>query len=71
MGEQGTLTAVRKLQAFASLPARLALEVEYKGGAFVGVIQIDDLAFLDTLQEKLAGCIGRPLTEVGSLSLES
>lgn len=69
MGEQGTLRAVRKLPAFASLPVRLDLEVEYEGGTFIGVLQIDDLSFLDTLHQKLTACIGRPLSEVGGLDL--
>ena len=68
-GERGTLTDAKKLPAFGPNPLRLCLTIEHGGHPYSAVIQVNDPDFLDVLLPKLRGCIGRPLTEVGSLEL--
>jgi len=68
-GEVGTLTNVMLHEAQGSHPRRLRLEVEYEGHRFSTVLTPKDDEFMDRLHEKLRGCIGKPLHEVGSVEI--
>ena len=71
VGEEGTLTEVRKVEGDVSPPEEphLVLKNEYRGRHFSAVLQLDDPEFLNVVYDTLQNCIGRPLDEVGACPL--
>lgn len=71
MGEEGTLTAVRKVGGDISPPEEpgLVLKCEYRGRSFSAKLELDDPEFLSVVHDALQNCIGKRLDEVGSCQL--
>ena len=69
-GEVGALKAIEKVPASSAMPAHANVVIEYEGGTFSGLLIVDDLEFLDTVHRTLNGCIGRAISEIGSLELD-
>jgi hypothetical protein len=70
-GEEGTLTAVRKVERGISPPEEphLVLTCEYLGRCFSANLELDDLEFLNVVYAALQNCKGKPLDEVGTCEL--
>lgn len=71
VGEEGVLREVQLLAAAPPIPARLVLTIEHEGRRFIGILFVADAEFLARLHETLQGFLGRPLSEIGSLKVES
>lgn len=51
-------------------PARLELVVDYKGGDCIFIKDCDDGDFAVSLYEKMKGCLGCSLREIGDLEID-
>ncbi len=69
IGELGVLRRVQMIGPDQLGPARLEMNVEYRGHEFMGLVFCDDPAFLRLLHEQLRGWVGRSVQDIGSLDV--
>jgi len=70
VGEEGVLKKVQYLTVDPSAAARVQLRMVHEGHEFWSFLQCDDAIFLSQLYQKLKRCLGKPLRDVGSLTIE-
>jgi len=74
--EEGVLKDVNRVEAAPpdypkTLPTHLNLTISFRGQQFDGDYQLGNhVDRIDTVLEKLKGCIGRPLCEMGDLEIK-
>jgi len=75
-GEEGVLAGVTKIGAAPlgypqTLPAHLNLRITYRGHQYDGNYLLGEhVGHIDAVREKLNGCIGQPVHELGDLEIE-
>jgi hypothetical protein len=73
IGDEGTLKDVTIVKDSRLPPHKtpdfLKLTIEYEGNTFEGSLRSDDPNFVELLCERLKGCIGTSIQEVGNLDL--
>ncbi len=67
-GEEGVLKGVENHAA--PRPGHLSLVIEYKGNQFRGLVSLNDDEFRFALCQKLGGCMGKAIREIGDIEID-
>ena len=70
VGEEGVLKKVEYLTVDPSAAARVHLRAVHEGHEFWSFLQCDDAVFLSRLYQKLKSCVGKSISDIGSLKIE-